>query len=66
VVSTTDIWPVVPALVMNDDECGAIGGMIRRRNRRKPALVPFCPPQIPLDLTWARTGAALGTWRLTT
>jgi hypothetical protein len=33
-----------------DDGCGAVGGMrIGSRNRstrRKPAPVPFCPPQI--------------------
>jgi hypothetical protein len=44
------------------DECGAVGGMrIGRRNRstrRKPTPVPLCPPQIPHDLTWARTRAA--------
>jgi hypothetical protein len=43
-------------------DCGAIGGMkIGRRNRstrRKPAPAPLCPPQIPHDLTWARTRAA--------
>jgi hypothetical protein len=55
---------------MINDECGAAGGMrIGRRNgstRRKPAPVPFCPPQIPLDLTWARTrAAAVGSRRLT-
>jgi hypothetical protein len=47
---------------MIDDECGAVGGMrIGRENRstrRKPAPVPLCPPQIPHDLTWARTRAA--------
>jgi hypothetical protein len=45
-----------------DDECGAVGGMrIGRGNlstRRKPVLVPLCPPQIPHDLTWTRTRAA--------
>jgi hypothetical protein len=39
---------------MIDDECGAVGGMrIGRGNqstRRKPALVPLRPPQIPHDL----------------
>jgi hypothetical protein len=29
-----------------------------RSTRRKPAPVPLCPPQIPHDLTWARTRAA--------
>jgi hypothetical protein len=33
---------------------------------RKPAPVPLCPPQIPQDLTRARTWvAALGSRRLT-
>jgi hypothetical protein len=42
----------------DDDECGAIGGMLGRGNRsarREPAAVPLCPPQIPHDLTWTRT-----------
>jgi hypothetical protein len=47
---------------MIDDECGAVGGMRigrgNRSTRRKPASVPLCPPQIPHDLTWARTRAA--------
>jgi hypothetical protein len=29
-----------------------------RSTRRKPAPAPLCPPQIPHDLTWARTRAA--------
>jgi hypothetical protein len=54
----------------DDDECGAVGGMRigrgSRSTRRKPAPVPFCPPQIPHDLTWARTRvAAVGSQRLT-
>jgi hypothetical protein len=46
----------------DDDECGAIGEMIgrgNRSNRRKPAPVPLCPPQIPHNLTGARTRAAV-------
>jgi hypothetical protein len=54
----------------DDDDCGAIGGMrIGRGNRgtwRKPDSVSLCPPQIPHDLTWARTRtAAVGSQRLT-
>jgi hypothetical protein len=54
----------------DDDECGAVGGMrIGRGNlstRRKPALVPLCPPQIPHDLARARTRAtAVGNRQLT-
>jgi hypothetical protein len=30
-------------------------GRGNRSTRRKPAPVPLCPPQIPHDLTWART-----------
>jgi hypothetical protein len=52
------------------DERGAVGGMKigrgNRSTRRKPATVPLCPPQIPHDLTWARTrAAAVGSRRLT-
>jgi hypothetical protein len=65
------VWPIVPVPDDGDDDdkdddddgCGAIGGMrIGRRHRstrRKPTLVPLCPPQIPHDLTRARS------WRLT-
>jgi hypothetical protein len=55
---------------MIDDECGAVGGMrFGRGNRstwRKPAPVALCSPQIPHDLTRARTrAAAVGSQRLT-
>jgi hypothetical protein len=54
----------------DDDDCGAIGGMrtgrVNRSTRRKPAPVPLRPPQIPHDLTRARTeAAAVGSRRLT-
>jgi hypothetical protein len=46
----------------DDDECGALGGMIGRGTevfgKKKTAPVPLSPPQIPLDLIWARTWAA--------
>jgi hypothetical protein len=48
-------------MMMDDDECEAISGMIGRGNQRtwkKPAPVPLRPPQIPHDLTWPRTRAA--------
>jgi hypothetical protein len=53
-----------------DDECGAVGGMrIGKGNRStsiKHAPVPRCPPQIPHDLTRARTQTAeMGSQRLT-
>jgi hypothetical protein len=56
--------------MIDDDECGAVGGMnIGRGNqstRRKPAPMPLCPPQIPHDQTWYRTRAAVaGIRRLT-
>jgi hypothetical protein len=55
---------------ITEDECGAVSRMrIGRGNwstRRKPAPVPLCPPQIPHDLTWARTRpAVVGSWWLT-
>jgi hypothetical protein len=47
---------------MTDYECGTVSGIRigrgNRSTRRKPAPVPLCPPQIPHDLTLARTGAA--------
>jgi hypothetical protein len=54
----------------DDDECGAVGGMIigsgNRSTCRKPAPVPLCPPQMPHDLTWDRNrAAAVGSRRLT-
>jgi hypothetical protein len=56
-------------MVMNDDECGAIGvmlGRVNRSTRSKPTPVPLCQPQIPHDLTRARSrAAALGSSRLT-
>jgi hypothetical protein len=53
------------------NECGTVGGIrIGRGNRitqRKPTTVPLCPPQIPHDLTRARTQvSAVGSQRLTT
>jgi hypothetical protein len=48
--------------MIDDDECGAFGGMTidrgNRNTRRKPAPAPLCPPQIPHDYTRARTQAA--------
>jgi hypothetical protein len=42
-------------------------GKGNRSTRRKLAPMPLCPPQIPHDMTRARTrAAALGSWRLTT
>jgi hypothetical protein len=51
---------------MIDGECAAVGvmriGRENRSTRRKPAPVPFCPPQIPHNLTWPRTRAAAFLW----
>jgi hypothetical protein len=65
-------WPLTGLLHLTRmvDECGAVGGKRigrgNRSTRRKPAPVPLCPPQIPHDLTWARTrAAAVGSRRLT-
>jgi hypothetical protein len=54
--------------MIDDDDSGAIGGMQigrgTRSPRRKPAPVPLCSPQIPHDLTRARTqAAAVGSLR---
>jgi hypothetical protein len=41
--------------MIDDDECGAVGGMRigmeKRNTRRKPAPMHLCPPQTPHDLT---------------
>jgi hypothetical protein len=46
---------------MIDGDCEGIGGMRicrgNRSTRRKPAPVPLCSPQMPHDLTRARTWA---------
>jgi hypothetical protein len=54
--------------MLDDDECGAIGGMRlgrgNRSTRRKPAPVPLCPPQIPHALTGLEPGDKPPTlWR---
>jgi hypothetical protein len=42
--------------MIDEDDCGAIGGMKGNRStRRKPAPAPLCPPQIPHDQIRART-----------
>jgi hypothetical protein len=55
--------------MIDDDECGAVGGMRigrgNRSTRRKPASLPLCPPKIHY-LTWVQTqAAAVGSQRLT-
>jgi hypothetical protein len=51
------------------DKCGAVGEMTGRGNLStgiKLSPVPLCPPQIPRDLTQARTrAAAVGSYQLT-
>jgi hypothetical protein len=45
---------------MDNDECGPANGIIGRETqstRRKYVTVPFFPPQIPCNLTWAKTRA---------
>jgi hypothetical protein len=67
--STFTDQPQAVVVMMMVMMCGAIGGMLGRGNRntrRKPAPVPLCPPQIPHDLTRARTrDAAVESRRLT-
>jgi hypothetical protein len=49
--------------------CSVIHRRTDKGNRRtgsKPGPVPLCSPQIPYDLTWSRTRAAVVVgWRLT-
>jgi hypothetical protein len=53
--ATTGLRVLYQPQVLDDGECGAIGGMkIGRGNRStrgKPAPAPLCPPQIPHDQT---------------
>jgi hypothetical protein len=60
-------WPIVPAPGdCEDGEFGRMNGRGNRSTRRKPALTPLCPPQIPLDQTWDWTwAAAVESQRLT-
>jgi hypothetical protein len=56
--------------VIDEGDCGAIGGMKigrgNRSTRRKPTPTPLCLPQIPHDQARARTrAAAVGSQRLT-
>jgi hypothetical protein len=55
----TTVWPIVPARMIDDDECGTVGavriGKGNRNTRRKSAAVPLCPPEMAHDLTWSRT-----------
>jgi hypothetical protein len=39
----------------DDGDCGATGGMKFSSTWRKPAPVPFGPPQMPHSPTWAQT-----------
>jgi hypothetical protein len=59
--------PIVPASDDYDD--GEIGGMMigrgNRSTRRKPVLMPLCPPQIPLIVRTRTRAAAVGSQRLT-
>jgi hypothetical protein len=50
--------------MIDEGDCGAIGGMKigrgNRSTRRKPAPAPLCPPQITHDQTRARTPGRRG------
>jgi hypothetical protein len=51
----------LPQMMTDDDEYGAVGGVLSGGNRstqRKPAIVSLCSPQIPHELTCARTRVA--------
>jgi hypothetical protein len=51
-----------PRMIMDDGECGAVGGLRTDKGNRSTvrdhAAVPLCPPQIPRDLTRVQTLAA--------
>jgi hypothetical protein len=53
--------------MIDDGDCGAIGGMKigmgNRNTRRKPAPEPICPPQIPHDQTRA-SSQRLTAWAM--
>jgi hypothetical protein len=56
--------------MIDDGDCGAIGGIRNgrgnRSTRRKPDPMLLCSPQIPRDLSRARTrSAAVESWRVT-
>jgi hypothetical protein len=66
--ATTDLF--YQHQMIDDGDCGAIGGMKigrgNRSTRRKPAPVPLRPPKIRRYLTRASTrAAAVGSQRLT-
>jgi hypothetical protein len=61
-------WAIVQPQMIDEGDCGEIGGMKigrgNRSTRRKPAPAPFRPPQIPLDQTRGRTRGKSATNRL--
>jgi hypothetical protein len=63
--TSASIWPVVPATYERGTVAGMRNGRGNKSTRRIPAPLPFCPPQIPHDLNWARTrSAAVGSRQL--
>jgi hypothetical protein len=72
-LSPFDMSPIFRQLhqprMIDDDERGAIGGMIGKGNRsteRKPVPLPLCPRLISHDLNWDRTQTvAVGSRYLT-
>jgi hypothetical protein len=68
-------WPLIGLSyhrqMVDDDKCGAVGGMtIGKGNRsiqRKASPAPLWPSQIPHDLTWAqiRTARVGSRWLIT-
>jgi hypothetical protein len=67
--TSATIWPIVPA--PNGGWWWVWGNrwndwQEKPNYSEKTCPVPFCPPQIPQDLTCTRTrAAAVGSWRLT-
>jgi hypothetical protein len=60
------VWLLHQPLMIDDDKYGVVDGMIGKENRStRSAPVTLCSPQIPRNLTQARTGAvASGIQRL--
>jgi hypothetical protein len=49
--TSATVWPMHQPRMMDDEECGAVGGRGNRSIRGNPALVPLCLAQIPHYLT---------------
>jgi hypothetical protein len=65
-VTEATYWLFYQPWLVDGDDCTAVGGMNvgrgNRSTRRKPDPISLCPPQVPHDMTRARTcDAAVGS-----